>query len=94
MKVMPGFDSLSSPNGLHEAPLSTRPIVIETGPGRAVCDCRQKMRTCNYFLPRYITTRPGPGTHAVVWLLELSTELREISQIMEKTPTKIGFNIC
>ena len=33
---MPGFDSLSSPNGLHEAPLSTRPIVIETGPGRAV----------------------------------------------------------
>ena len=30
----------SSHNDLHEAPLSTRPIVIETGPGRAVCDCR------------------------------------------------------
>ena len=39
MKVMPGLDSLSSPNVLHEAPLSRRPIVIETGPGRAVCDC-------------------------------------------------------
>ena len=37
---MPGLDSLSSHNDLHEAPLSTRPIVIETGPGRAVCDCR------------------------------------------------------
>ena len=65
MKVMPGLDSLSSHNDLHEAPLSTRPIVIETGPGRAGPGCvwlQAAGRRCGAAITSYLdTSQPDPG---------------------------------
>ena len=61
MKVMPGLDSLSSPNGLHEAPLSTRPIVNETGPDLAGL-CVTAGRRCGPAITSYLdTSQPDPG---------------------------------